>query len=57
MPVRKHHINELKKIYLNQYGVQLSDKEAEEMANRLVNLFRILLYKKRDISPPRNYTK
>jgi hypothetical protein len=43
MPITQYHIDELKTIYEKQSGEKLSDKEASDMAIRLVNLYRILL--------------
>jgi aldehyde:ferredoxin oxidoreductase len=36
----KKAIEEFKKIYKKSYGVELSDEEATDKANRLVNLYR-----------------
>ncbi len=35
-------IEELKKIYKKEYGEELSESEAQEMAMRLLNLFSLL---------------
>jgi hypothetical protein len=43
MPILQYHIDELKEIYLRQTGDNLSDKEAWDMAIRLVSLFGLLL--------------
>jgi hypothetical protein len=43
MPLQQHHIDELKRIHKEDFGDELSDKEAWEMGTRLVNLFRLLL--------------
>jgi len=43
MPILQHDIDELKEIYLRQTGDNLSDKEAWDMAIRLVSLFGLLL--------------
>lgn len=42
MPIQQHHVDELKRIYRDQYSAELSDKEAWAMARRLVSLFRLL---------------
>lgn len=42
MPLSQKNVDELKKIYKETVGADLSDKEAWEMAIRLLNLFRIL---------------
>lgn len=36
----KKAIEEFKKIYKKSYGVELSDEEATDKANRLVNLYK-----------------
>lgn len=52
MPIMQHHIKELKTLYLKQSGKNLSDKEAWDMAIRLVNLFRVLLNDKNEPKDP-----
>jgi|GEM_PF-1875006 len=42
MPLDQKAINELKQIYLDEFGEELSDKEAWDMGNSLVNLFKSL---------------
>lgn len=42
MPLSQKNVDELKKIYKETVGEELTDKEAWEMAIRLLNLFRIL---------------
>lgn len=44
-------LEELKGIYKEEYGEELSDKEIQEMAMRLLRLFQLLRYK-----PPSNLT-
>lgn len=41
--VSAKNVEKFKKLYLKQYGVSLSNKEATQMANDLVNLMRVLL--------------
>ena len=36
----KKAVEEFKKIYKKSYGVELSDEEATDKANRLVNLYK-----------------
>ena len=43
MPIQQTDIDELKRIYQNDFGQPLSDQEAWEMGTRLVQLFRLLL--------------
>ena len=43
MPLTQDHIDELKKIHKEDFGEELTDKEAWEMGTRLVNLFGLLL--------------
>lgn len=40
MPLDQNAINELKEIYLKEFGEKLSDQEAWEMGISLVNIFR-----------------
>lgn len=42
MEISKEDLEELKNIYKKVYGETLSDAEALEMGQRLVNLFRII---------------
>lgn len=42
MPLDQKAIDELKEIYRQEYGEELSDEEAWEMGNRLLRLFMIL---------------
>jgi len=39
----KKAIKEFQKIMKGEYGVELSDKEATESANNLINLFKLLI--------------
>ncbi len=41
-------VQELKNLYLEEYGVKLSTKEATELANLLLNLFGVLFTKAGD---------
>ena len=43
MPIGQHHINELKTIYRTHYHKDLPDAEAWAMAQRLLNLYRLLI--------------
>lgn len=54
----KQAIDEFKKIFKEEYGVDLSDADASDQANRLVELFRILMKVDRQSSgnmTPRNH--
>ena len=42
MPLTQKHVDELKAIYRNSVGEELSDRDAWDMAIRLINLFRQL---------------
>lgn len=42
MEISKEDLEELKNIYKEDYGETLSDAEAREMGQRLINLFRII---------------
>lgn len=42
MDISKEDLEELKSIYKKDYGETLSDAEALEMGQRLLNLFRII---------------
>lgn len=42
MPLTQKNVDELKKIYQEAVGEELTDKEAWDMAIRLLNLFRVL---------------
>ncbi len=42
MPLSQKNVDELKKIYKETVGEELTDKEAWDMAIRLLNLFRVL---------------
>lgn len=42
MEISKEDLEELKNIYKEDYGETLSDAEALEMGQRLLNLFRII---------------
>ena len=53
MPIMQHHIDELKVLYQKQSGEKLSDKEAWDMAIRMVNLFRVLLKAKIEPDEPK----
>lgn len=46
MPLTQNNIDELKQIYKEEHGKELSDKEAWDMGIRLVSLFRLLLQHK-----------
>ncbi|MBW1738743.1 MAG: hypothetical protein JRJ69_14650 [Deltaproteobacteria bacterium] len=43
MPITQKEIQKLKEIYLQEYDIELSDRQAWEMGIRLINLFRLLL--------------
>jgi hypothetical protein len=43
MPINQHHIDELRQIYREEFGEEISNEEAWEMCTRLVNLYRLLL--------------
>jgi hypothetical protein len=43
MPLTQKQIDKLKEIYHEETGIILSNREAWDMGNRLVNLFRLLL--------------
>ncbi len=43
MPLSKRAIENLKVIYRNDYGEDLTDEEAWEMGNRLLRLFAVLM--------------
>jgi len=45
-------IEELKEIYKEEFGKEISNQEAWDMGTRLLNLFKVLLEK--DNSNPRN---
>ena len=42
MGLSKEAIEEFKEIYFREYGKNLSDKEAMEMGQRLISLFKII---------------
>lgn len=42
MTLGKEAIEELKTIYRQEYGDELSEGEAQEMAQRLISLFRVI---------------
>lgn len=52
----KKAIEEFKKIYKKSYGVELSDKEATNKANRLVNLYKAV-YSDETWKLPPNFEK
>jgi len=52
----KKAIEEFKKIYKKSYGVELSDDEATDKANRLVNLYKAVYADEIWILPP-NFEK
>lgn len=43
MPIRQRHIDELKRLYKKHFGQRLADKQAWEMAHRLLNIFHLLI--------------
>ena len=43
MPITQKEIQELKSIYNHENNVELSDRQAWDMAHRLVNLFHLLI--------------
>ena len=43
MPLLQHHINELKSIHKREFREELPNAEAWAMAQRLVNLLRLLI--------------
>lgn len=45
MRLPKEAIEELKEIYKKEFGEELSDKDAQEMAHRLMGLFQLLRYR------------
>ena len=47
----KKAIEEFKKIYKKSYGVELSDEEATDKANRLVNLYKAVYSDEKWILP------
>ena len=48
MPINQRHIDNLKAIYEKEFNQKISDKEAQEMGKRLVDLVRVLM--KNDIT-------
>jgi hypothetical protein len=42
MPLKQKHIEDLKAIFEKEFGYRPDDKEAWDMATRLINLFRLL---------------
>lgn len=44
-------INDFKKIYLEEYGEQLTDKDAMEKANQLMRLFQTVYKPIKDLTP------
>lgn len=44
MSLDKNAINELKKIYLDEYGEELSDEEAWDVGISLINLMKIIYW-------------
>ena len=52
----KEAIEEFRKLYLQRYGIQLSDEEAAYRANNLVNLYKIV-YGESDPGPIQDQQK
>jgi len=42
MQIPKKHLDEFKKIYKQDYGEDLSDDEAQEIAGRLIRIMKII---------------
>lgn len=54
MRLPKEAIEELKEVYKKEFGEELSDKDAQEMAHRLLRLFQLLRYRpKPGLTPPK----
>lgn len=47
MTLPRDALDELKEIYKKEYGEELPEKDAQEMAQRLLGLFQLLRYKPR----------
>jgi hypothetical protein len=47
MILSKEALKEFKRIYKKEFGDKLSDKDAQEMATRLLRLFQMLRYRPR----------
>ena len=56
MPLTQKNVDELKAIYRNSVGEELSDRDAWDMAIRLVNLFRLLDGKSRTVEEIDHYS-
>jgi len=46
MPLNNHHIEELKNLYRQEMGEDLSDREAWDMSQRLISLHRLVIRKR-----------